>query len=367
MEALDVGDGVSNVAISTAEMLRELGESRTIHARFAAPSLAGDTRPQHAVLARSGAGLLFHYWNYNTSTWMIHVVHGRRAVYYHGITPPRFFAPGSALHTMTSEGYAQIRRLVDCFDLLVGTSRYTLAELCSFATRPRPAVVLPPVVDRTACRREPFDVELVEMLRSRREVNLVFVGRIVRNKRQDRLLRLFDEYRRLNPRSRLYLVGNETSDPAYRAELEQLRMSLPSGSRVTFTGKVSARELNAYVRAADVFVCASEHEGFCIPIAQAMALDVPVVAYGVAAVPETLGDGGVVIARWDDAEVAAAVHRVVVDAGLRARVVARQREALTRFSATTARTRLAAVVEFLRSGTWSPIFVRSHELVREAS
>jgi len=362
MEALDVGDGVSNVALSTAAMLRELGEPDVIHARFVAPSLAGSTGPRHALLARPGAGLLFHYWNYNTSTWMVHAVHGRRAVYYHGVTPPEFFAEGSLNRWMTSQGQAQIRRLADCFDLVVGTSRYTLAEICGFLHRPRPAVHLYPIVDADACRRAPFDPMLVEALRSRGDVNLVFVGRIVRNKRQDQLLRLFDRYHRLDPRARLFLVGNDASDPAYRAELEALRESLDAGSRVTFTGKVSERELNAYVRAADVFVCASEHEGFCIPVAHAMALDVPVVALAAAAVPETLGEGGMVVEDWDDEAVAALVHRVVVDPGLRARVIACQRATLRRFAAAEARGRLSAIVDFLRAGTWSPYFRWSHEL-----
>ena len=360
MEALDVADGVSNVALEVAGMLRSLGEEGTIHARFVAPELARQTRAQRDVLRRPDGGLLFHYWNYNTSTWLIHALHGRKAIYYHGITPPRFFAQGSVLHRMTSDGFAQLRGLVDCFDLIVGTSQYTLAEVCSFLDQPRPAIHLHPIVDAEACRRSPVDGLMLEALRATGDVNLVFVGRVVPNKRQDRLLRLFDHYHRINPRSRLFLVGNDASDPVYRRQLERLRSSLPSGSRVTFTGKVSERELTTYLRAADVFVCASEHEGFCIPVAQAMALDVPVVALDAAAVPETLGDGGLVVGRWDDARVAELVHGVATDGTTRARAVARQRVALERFSAAAAQERLAAIVEFLRDGTWSPLFAWSH-------
>jgi glycosyltransferase involved in cell wall biosynthesis len=363
MEALDVGDGVTNVALSTATLLRELGEQGTINARFVAPPFALDTRPRYEVLGAPGAGLLFHYWNYNTSTWIVHAIHGRRAIYYHGITPPRFFAAGSELRRMTAEGYAQIRALADCFDLVIGTSRHTLAEVCGFLTRPRPAVHLYPLVDREECWRAPLDGALLESLRSTGDVNLVFVGRIVSNKRQDRLLRLFDHYHRRNPRSRLFLVGNDASDPAYRAELGRLRGTLASGPHVTLTGKVSERALHAYLRAADVFVCASEHEGFCIPVAQAMALDVPVVALAAAAVPETLGRGGIAVERWDDEYAADLVHRLITDPMLRAQVIARQRQALTRFSAAEVRARLEAVVTFLNTGTWSPLFAWSHEVV----
>jgi len=364
MEALDVGDGVTNVALGTAALLRELGESGTIHApaKWVAPSLLGETRPRHDVLAHPEGGLLFHYWNYNTSTWTVHAIHGRRAIYFHGITPPRFFAAGSELHRMTSEGYAQLRRLVNCFDLIIGLSRDALATVCGFLSRPRPALHMYPVIDPDEVRRDPVDASLLTQLESSGDVNLVFVGRVARNKRHDQLLRLFDQYHGRNPRSRLFLVGNDAADPAFRAELEQQRLALRAPERVVFTGKVSDAALNAYQRGADVFVCATEHEAFCIPVAHAMALGVPVVALRATAVPETLGGGGIVVDRWDPASVADIVDRLVRDRMLRASVVVRQREALRRFSAAEVRARLAAVVEFLRSGTWSPLFAWSHAL-----
>jgi hypothetical protein len=157
MEALGTGDGVSNVALGTARLLRELGEPGTIHARFVAPEFADQTQSRHELLARPDGALLFHYWNYNTSTWTVHAVHGRRAIYFHGITPPEFFAPGSDLHRQTSDGYAQIRRLVNSFDLIVGLSRDALATVCRFLSRPRPALHMYPVIDPEECRNFPVD------------------------------------------------------------------------------------------------------------------------------------------------------------------------------------------------------------------
>jgi L-malate glycosyltransferase len=362
MEALDVGDGVTNVALGTARLLRDLGEPGTIHARFVAAPFAAETQSRHEVLGRPDGGLLFHFWNYNTSTWTLHAIHGRRAIYFHGITPPRFFSPGSDLHRQTSDGYRQLRRLADSFDLIVGLSRDALSTVCGFVSRPRPALHLYPVIEADEVRRAPVDGSLLASLKSSGDVNLVFVGRIVRNKRQDQLLRLFDRYHALDPRARLFLVGNETGDPEFRAELEQQRARLRAGDRVTFTGKVSEGAMNAYLRGADVFVCATEHEAFCIPVAHAMALDVPVVALAATAVPETLGGGGILVDRWEPRSVAGDVHRLVHDRALRASVIARQRDALWRFSADEVRQRLAAIVQYLRAGTWSPLFGWSHVL-----
>ena len=86
------------------------------------------------------------------------------------------------------------------------------------------------------------------------------------------------------------------------------------------TGSVSPAELEAYYQAADVFVCASEHEGFCVPLVEAMGHGVPVVAYGVAAVPETVADAGLVLGDKEPLRFAAAVHRVVADGPLRSRL-----------------------------------------------
>ena len=75
------------------------------------------------------------------------------------------------------------------------------------------------------------------------------------------------------------------------------RSSTSSGSTGgrTSPGSVSGAELEAYFRAADVFVLASDHEGFCVPLAEAMGHGVPIVAYGVTAVPETVGGAGLVL------------------------------------------------------------------------
>jgi glycosyltransferase involved in cell wall biosynthesis len=86
---------------------------------------------------------------------------------------------------------------------------------------------------------------------------------------------------------------------------------------VTVVGSIRPEELEAYYRTADVFVCASDHEGFCVPIVEAMAHDLPVVAYGVAAVPETVQDAGLLLGSKDPLGFAAAVHRVMDDEPLR--------------------------------------------------
>jgi len=351
MEALDEGDGVSHVALSCAQLLEELGGPRRILARYAVPAVGAETSPYHEAFATPGAALIFHYWGYNWSTWLLQLLGGPKALYYHNITPPSFFAPGTALYHLTRDGYVQLGSLVNAFDLLIGDSRYNLTELEPLLDRPRPTLPIYPIVDPEAHRLAPHDESLLRELRDAGTVNLVFVGRVARHKQQDRLLSMFDYYhQQVNPRSHLWLVGNDSGDPEYRDAIGRLHDRLPSRRSITLTGKVSERALHTYLRAADVFVSASVHEGFGIPIAQAMALDIPVIAYAAAAVPEVLEGAGLLVHSWDPAHVAELVHAVVTDDDLRRRVVTRQRLRLPSFSAEAAGTRLAAAVDYLREG-----------------
>jgi glycosyltransferase involved in cell wall biosynthesis len=221
-----------------------------------------------------------------------------------------------------------------------------------------PSIAIYPVIETESLHRKPFDQALLKRLKNPRETNIVFIGRIARNKRQDRLIELFHYYcREINPHARLWLVGSNTGDPEYYSDIERLRARLSSGDRIYCTGKVSESELYAYYRAADVFVCASEHEGFCVPIAEAMAFDIPVIALAAAAIPETMGGAGLLINRWDVPRIAELIHLLVSDGQLRERIVSGQRRALVRFSREEARLRIKAVIDYLVDGVSSPMFV----------
>jgi glycosyltransferase involved in cell wall biosynthesis len=357
MEALDVGDAVSDITLRNASILADLGQPPAILARYSAPAMARQTQPLHRALAQPECGLIFHYWNYNSSAWLVRAVHGPKAIWYHNITPPQYFPEGSVGHASTARGYAQLAQLADQFDLLLGDSRYNIRGLAPHLRSPKPGLPIYPVVEPAELQTAPYDLGLVNTLRGSGQVNIIFIGRVVRNKRPDRLMHLFEHYFRwINRHAHLWLVGSEQADPEYRTELETLRGVLRCGAHITFTGKVSEAQMRAYFRAADVFVCASEHEGFCVPIAQAMAFDVPVLAYAAAAVPETMGDAGVLVHEWDVPRVAELMHLMICDPQLRQRLLAGQRANLVRFSAAEARMRLTTAVAYLTTGRLSPRF-----------
>ncbi|MGH9207142.1 MAG: glycosyltransferase, partial [Acidimicrobiales bacterium] len=150
--------------------------------------------------------------------------------------------------------------------------------------------------------------------------DLLFVGRIVPNKAQHDLVRAFYMYRKLyDPSARLHLVGRSEWS-TYDQAVNQLIHELDLEKAVRLPGQVSQGALAAYYEAADVFVSASDHEGFCVPLLEAMHHRVPVVAYGAAAIPETVGSAGVVIDSKSPLTMAAAIHRVAGDPNLSERL-----------------------------------------------
>ena len=356
MDSLDVGDAVSDIARRTAALLGEMGQPAVILSRQAHGDVQKETRPLHEALRDPGQALILHYWNHSRSTWLLHAMQGRKAIYYHNITPPDFYPPDSEGRRCAQRGYAQLQRIADGFDLIMGASRHNLAEFARHLTRPRPAIHIYPVIDPSEILQRPYDEALVADLKASECVNVLFVGRIARNKRQDRLMEVFDYYyREINRHARLWLVGDDRFDEGYRDELLRLRLSMAARDRIVFTGKVPDEALLSYYRGADVFLCASEHEGFCVPIAQAMAFNVPVMAYAAAAVPETMGPSGILIHGWDSARVAELMHLAISDSRLRDQVIGSQRGNLNRFSVGEARSRLRAALGILLDGRPDPL------------
>jgi glycosyltransferase involved in cell wall biosynthesis len=163
--------------------------------------------------------------------------------------------------------------------------------------------------------------------------NILFVGRISPNKKQEDVIRAFCCYRKeYDPESRLILIGSAGSMENYLEALKDYVRQLGLEESVVFPGHIRFAEILAYYRTADVFLCMSEHEGFCVPLVEAMYFGVPIAAYAAAAVPDTLGNGGLLLDSKEPAYAAAAMDRIIRDEGLRALIRKGQEAVLARFS-----------------------------------
>jgi glycosyltransferase involved in cell wall biosynthesis len=263
---------------------------------------------------------------------------------YHNITPPEYFeawAPETGL--LLAQGRAQLARLAPRATLGLADSSFNAAELERLGC-PRTAVV-PVFID-------PGHWGAVDagardaLVSSKRGTDWLFVGRVAANKAHHDLVRAFALYRRTwDPNARLFLVGGVTSE--YQYALDRLVTRLELDGAVIFTGSVSPGVLGAHYAAADVFVCLSDHEGFCVPVIEAMWWGLPVVAYAATAVPETVGDAAVLLEHKEPALVAAAVDRVARDNGLRATLVAAGHRRVEHFAPSRTAARLLAALQTL--------------------
>jgi glycosyltransferase involved in cell wall biosynthesis len=284
-----------------------------------------DDRPLAAFLGRdrSALVLLHHAIGWPPAVRVIAEARCRRVVRYHNVTPAHFYdllSPKYADYCRT--GRAQMRELARAgCDLYLSDSPFNQEELLQAGADPARCAVVPPFhqVDRLA-EVEP-DAEVLRDYGDGR-TNLLFVGRRVPNKGHRILIDAFAAFRaHHDPDSRLLLVGR--GDPAlaaYTAALREQVRRLGLQGCVIFLEGATAGELRAYYESASSLLLASEHEGFCVPAVEAMALGVPVVAYAAAAVPQTLGTAGLAWAEPDPYLLAQSAAVVAADAGLRRRL-----------------------------------------------
>lgn len=348
MEALDVGDAVSTITRLNAEVLQELGQPPRVIALYHHPSLDLEVDDPRVLLSAPDSHVIFHYWGYSHLAWQLKYHRGLKALYYHNITPWRFFDQDSPAYRSTQAGYKQLSLIANDFDFLMGDSVFNIQELSAFLRETKPALCVYPTIDADSLRNQPVDEPLLHALTTEKKVNFLMVGRIARNKRQDRVMQVFDCYwRTINRGAHLWLVGSDASDPGYRQELIELLSTLKSRAHIHFTGKIPDQAVTAHYRAASVFVCASEHEGFCMPLIEAMAHGVPVVAWSAAAVPETMGRSGILVKSWDEPRLAELIHLVLKDDALRQHILGQQTHNLQRFTRAATHQRLKLALGFM--------------------
>jgi len=236
---------------------------------------------------------------------------------YHNITPAHFFAPFSLPFTEACEtGIESTKRIVKLPNLLfVGASSYNCQDLISYGANPDACSVLPPFHLTEELGREMFDIETVSRYAGA-TVNILFVGGVKPNKGHAHAISAFAEYHRnYNDRSRLIFAGNmDERLGKYLDSLKSLARHLRVAEHIIFTGRLTNAQIKSLYVSADIFLCASEHEGFCVPLVESMYFRVPVVAWGNTAVPETMGDYSAVIQKWDEFAFAAQIDRIVEDA-----------------------------------------------------
>jgi L-malate glycosyltransferase len=326
------GDAIGDSARVVRQMLRTAGHVSDLYAVTIDDDLRADVLPFADPGSRRGDVTIFHFALPSPMTAEFAALPRGRVLQYHNITPARFFAPyDTQLFRLAAMGRQELRSLVGHVDLALGDSDFNRQELEALGFDR--TGVLPIAIDTgritTAPRRPALEKILSDGL-----INILFVGRIAPNKRIEDHIRLAEVYKRyVDSYYRFVFVGRYDGIPRYFEQVQALvteyRM-LPE--RFWFTGPVPDEDLAAFYRWADVYVSLSEHEGFCVPLVEAMAADVPVLAYAAGAVPETLGGAGVLFAPKDLEVAAETLGMLVYDRPMREGVLEGQRRRLKDFA-----------------------------------
>ena len=328
-----------------------LGVEAELFAEFVHPSWEGRARRHtdygRRLPAHAGDVLVYHMAIGSVVADFVRQRPEALVVDHHNITPPELYErwePAAAYGC--AWGRSQLPELAGRSVLGVADSEYNEEELrrAGYAATATAPILLDPAVFEDG---DGPDRSALDRLQSTKAgADWLFVGRVSPNKCQHDVVKAFAAYTRMyDAGARLHLVGGSSS-ASYWTALEEYVAALGLAGQVHLTGSVSSGELLAFYEVADALVCLSEHEGFCIPLLEAMAHRVPIVAFASSAVPGTLGDAGVLLASKRPSTVAAAVHRVLSDSVLRSALVAAGAARLEQF--TLARTR-ERWVEVLRA------------------
>ncbi len=326
------GDAISNEAIVMRDVFRSWGYESAVFSELKRilPELRNDAHDvaEAAEHVRPDDVVVLHLSIGSVVNDVFRDLPCRKAILYHNITPSEYFRGiQEEIARSLARGREQARRLTGVAEVNLADSAYNAEEFqemgCSHVD------VLPLVLDLAKLRKG-VDSRLLKEFDDGKK-NVLFVGRCAPNKRMEDILYAFHYYQRyVEPNSRLIIAGSYSGLESYHAY--QLTVQRDLNIRdVVFTGSIRQEALNACYRAADLFLCMSEHEGFCIPVIESMVMDVPVLAYASAAVPGTMDGAGVLFSEKRYDLVAEMMGRLVSNSPFRESVLQGQRARIARY------------------------------------
>lgn len=279
LPTLAFGDAVSNDALALEKVIQKMGYKTEIFAESIDARLPKGSAKFVEKLPRLNEKdiILYHLSTGTKLNYRLAQMHCRKVMVYHNITPPQFFEEYSVKAAqLCQNGLEGASYLADKVDYCLAVSEYNKQDLIRMGYT-CPIDVLPILIPFDDYAKTPSQ-QVIDRY-SDGYTNLIFTGRIAPNKRQEDVIRAFYDYKKFyNPKSRLILVGGHNGMERYYHRLKSYINALELED-VVFPGHIKFDEILAYYKIADVFLCQSEHEGFCVPLVEAMYFDVPVVAY----------------------------------------------------------------------------------------
>jgi glycosyltransferase involved in cell wall biosynthesis len=347
LPSISYGDAVSNHVVEIREILKEMNYDSEIYAENIHPKMLKLAKPisEYKSVSSPSNVVLFHMAIGSDVSYFVKSLPDKKVLIYHNITPHSYFLEyNDGLVNLTQRGRQELKLFKDCVDLALGVSEYNRRELeeAGFKNTDVLSIIVDfdkynQVTNRTLHKYE------------ENSVNLLFVGRYVPNKKIEDIIKIFYYYKTyLNSNSNLFIVGSYNGMEKYYSNLKNMVRELNLDD-VHFTGHVEFADLIHYYRLADIFLCMSEHEGFCVPLLESMYFEIPIISFNSTAIPYTLGNAGILVNKKNYLEIAEMIDVVINDSELKAKVIKKQQERLSHFDKDKISEKFKRIIEDLLS------------------
>ncbi|RMG41384.1 MAG: glycosyltransferase [Candidatus Dadabacteria bacterium] len=319
VHTLSYGDAISGEVLSLRRALRQHGIVSEIYAINVHPRLKGEALDYRELPDDFSGDLILHYSLGSPLNDLYRsLCKARRTLIYHNLTPPHWFeSVNPVIFQNVTRGLKELPELCKVSDILLADSPFNASELGKLGFK---ADVLELPLDPERWNLA-TDNGIAQALKAAPGIHLLHVGRLAPNKCIEDIIKTFYFlHHHFCKDSRLWLAGIDTDTELYGFELRRLACELRVDHAVEFTGGLSDSQLKALYENSTFYLCMSEHEGFCLPLVEAMHFRLPVIAYASSAIPDTMADAGVLLHEKHHAEIAALIYRIYKDNRLYSRL-----------------------------------------------
>lgn len=329
LPAMSYGDAVSNSAINMMLHLRAKGIKSNIYAEHIHPKVSDFVLPVSKISYNEP--VIYHLAIGCDLAKQIPNFKNKRMILYHNITPSGYFRGyDEQSANLCEQGREQLTFLQPYIDFALADSEYNRSELELYGYKN--SAVSPIIINFEEYNIKPNGTLLNQLSSSKRSNDILFVGRLAPNKRQDDIIKAFYYYKKyIDNDSRLFLIGSYSRMERYYEELKGLVKEL-NLKDVILSGHVPFDHILAYYHNADLMLCMSEHEGFCVPLLEAMHFNIPILTFKSTAISETLGNGGILFNEKDYRSIACTMNVILEDDIIKKKIINNQKVRLKHFS-----------------------------------
>lgn len=348
VSTLNFGDAVGNDVLAIKRALKESGYRTAIFAESIHERINDiDVFPLSFLpeLQKEDV-IIYHFANADPFSYKLAELNCKKILRYHNITPPNFFHGFDQTSALIGEqGLQEVKNLVSVIEYGLIDSEFNKKDLISMGYKCKLDVV-PILIPFSDYDKLP-DASVIKRYKDGK-TNILFVGRGAPNKKIEDVIRIFSVYKKkYDLDARLFLVGKYEKNSKYYNYLQNV-IEEENVKDVIFPGHISFEAILAYYQIANVFVCMSEHEGFCVPLVEAMYFDVPIIAYDSSAVPDTLQGSGVLVNTKDPLLIAEEIHKIISDQDYAMSIIKEERKRLQDFQYATIKEQIINLLRKLK-------------------